>query len=98
MAALMKYEDFLLVIAASPYLDTLVERRYTVKRVGSVGRLFSGAGFFFETTDGEFYRIPEGRLWEWAMSTIMLARRFGTMFPCEVEFGHIDGRDYAELY
>lgn len=56
---------------------------------------------WIETTDGQLFRLP-AELHAWAHDTVALVlasggnQRLG-LFPTRIEFGILDGREYAEM-
>lgn len=50
-----------------------------------------------EEGEKKFYRLPLG-LNEWAHSTVAMVQMMGqSFFPCNVEFGILNDREYAEM-
>jgi hypothetical protein len=76
-------------------LEKGAECRYSVARVAF---LPDRTTTFFETTEGELYKLP-GILARWAVDLVALSLGSGTnVFPCPVNFGrHANGDYWADI-
>lgn len=67
-----------------------------IVHVDKVGFLPSMGAGYVVTTQGEWRRLPEA-LALWARDVTSMALTTRNPFPCQVEFGQLDGRAYAEI-
>lgn len=65
----------------------------------SVGVHRTGVGMVTVKENGKAiaYRLPEGKLQDWAFYSIGLAQQGIKLFPCDIEFGELPTGYYAEI-
>ena len=81
-----------------PTLATTEEQGRAV-HVLSVGLHQSGAALVTirENNGAVAYQLPEGRLHDWAVHSVNMARQGLNAFPSDIEFGKLPTGYYAEI-